>query len=32
MTGTDFTIRRPPPALDGDRDEIIKELWQGERE
>ena len=32
MSGTDFTIRRPPPALDGDRDEIIKELWQGEPE
>jgi crotonobetainyl-CoA:carnitine CoA-transferase CaiB-like acyl-CoA transferase len=31
MSGTDFAIRRPPPALDGDRDEILNELWQGDR-
>jgi crotonobetainyl-CoA:carnitine CoA-transferase CaiB-like acyl-CoA transferase len=29
MTGTDFSIRRPPPALDGDRDAILEELARG---
>ncbi len=26
MSGTDFTVRRGPPALDGDRDAILQEL------
>ena len=26
MSGTDFAVRRGPPALDADRDAILREL------